>query len=57
VIFRRPAFVGQPYWLALRAFRRDEHLVALGAFHSGADLAITDDVRAAVFMRFEGRLA
>lgn len=57
VIFRRPGFVGQPYRLALRVFRRDRELVALGAFHGGADLAVTDDERAAVFMRFEGRLA
>ena len=56
-IFRRPGFVGQPYRLALKVFRREKELVALGAFHSGApDLATADDDRAAVFMRFEGRL-
>jgi len=57
VIFRRPGFVAQPYRVALRVFQRDRELVALGAFHGGAhDLAIADDGRAAVFIRFEGRL-
>ena len=57
VIFRRPAFVGQAYRLRLRLFRREAELVALAAFHGGAgDLTATDDERAAVFMRFEGRL-
>jgi len=42
----------------LRGYRRDSELVALGAFHVRAhDTLITDDDRAAVFMRFEGRLA
>jgi hypothetical protein len=58
VIFRRPGFVGQPYRLALKLFRRDQTLVALGAFHGGRHgTAIPDEQRAAVFMRFEGRLA
>jgi len=58
VIFRRPGFVGQPYRLMLKIFQRDPELVALGAFHGGAhDPGIPDDERAAVFMRFEGRLA
>ena len=54
-IFRRPSFVGQAYRLALRLFRRESEIVALGAFHGG-DGAPANDDRAAVFMRFEGRL-
>jgi hypothetical protein len=56
VIFRRPSFVGQRYALTIRLFRRDAEIVALGAFH-GADDGVADDNRAAVYLRFEGRLA
>jgi hypothetical protein len=56
VIFRRPAFVGQPYRLDLRLFQRNNAIVALGAVHGGAANPPDDDDRASVFMRFEGRL-
>jgi len=57
VIFRRPSFVGQRYALTIRLFRRDAEIVALGAFHGADDASIADDSRAAVYLRFEGRLA
>ncbi len=57
VIFRRPSFVGQRYALTIRLFRRDAEIVALGAFHGSDDAGIADDSRAAVYLRFEGRLA
>ena len=57
VIFRRPSFVGQRYVLAVRLFRRDAELVGLGAFHSAEGGDLGNDGRAAVYLRFEGRLA
>jgi hypothetical protein len=57
VIFRRPSFVGERYALAIRLFRRDDHIVALGALHRGDDGSINDDKRSSVFLRFEGRLS
>jgi hypothetical protein len=57
VIFRRPSFVGQRYALGIRLFRRDTDIVALGAFHVGDDAPVAGDSRAAVYLRFEGRLA
>ena len=56
-IFRRPAFVGQPYRVRVRLFRRDAEVVALGAFRRPDDDASQDDKRAAVFLRFEGKLS
>jgi hypothetical protein len=56
-IFRRPAFVGQPYRLRVRLFRRDAEIVALGAFLGAGGSPSQDDKRAAVFLRFEGRLS
>lgn len=57
VIFRRPSFVGQRYALRLRLFRRDAEIMALGAFHGTDDGASSDDSRASVYLRFDGRLA
>ncbi|HEV3174430.1 MAG TPA: hypothetical protein VGZ72_00490 [Stellaceae bacterium] len=57
VIFRRPSFVGQRYALGIRLFHRDTDIVALGAFHAGDDAPVAGDSRAAVYLRFEGRLA
>ncbi|HXP73613.1 MAG TPA: hypothetical protein VN823_05655 [Stellaceae bacterium] len=57
VIFRRPSFVGQRYALRLRLFRRDAEIVALGAFHGADDGGSSDDIRASVYLRFDGRLA
>ena len=56
-IFRRPAFVGQSYRLDLRLFRRDREIVALGAFRGADEPPSQDDKRAAVFLRFEGKLS
>ncbi len=54
VIFRRPSFIGQFYALGVSLHRRGDELVALGTFHDAADEPIAE--RAAVFLRFEGRL-
>jgi hypothetical protein len=56
-IFRRPAFVGQSYRLRVRLFRRDTEIIALGAFRGADESPSQDDKRAAVFLRFEGRLS
>jgi hypothetical protein len=55
VIFRRPSFVGERYCLNIRLYRRESEVVTLGAFHNGDAMPAEDD-RAAVFMRFEGRI-
>jgi hypothetical protein len=57
VIFRRPSFIGQRYRLRVRLFRRDADILALGAFHAGEQEPAESDDRAAVFLRFEGRLS
>ncbi|MBV9522218.1 MAG: hypothetical protein JO010_05465 [Alphaproteobacteria bacterium] len=57
VIFRRPSFIGQPYRLRVRLFRRGAELVALGAFEGAEEGFGGDDGRAAVYLRFEGRLS
>jgi hypothetical protein len=56
VIFRRPSFVGQHYVLSVRLFRRNADIVALGAFHGTEGGLTDDDNRAAVYLRFDGRL-
>jgi hypothetical protein len=56
VIFRRPSFVGQSYVLDIRLHRRCNEIVALGAFHDAAEDPFANVARAAVFLRFEGRL-
>ena len=57
VIFRRPSFVGQHYVLRIRLFRRDADIAALGAFHGAEAGPTEDDNRAAVYLRFDGRLS
>ena len=57
VIFRRPSFVGQRYRLRVKLFRRDADVVALGAFHGPDESPIGNEKRAAVFLRFEGKLS
>jgi hypothetical protein len=56
-IFRRPSFVGQEYRLRVSLFRREAEVVALGSFHGADQGAILEQDRAAVFLRFEGRLS
>ena len=56
IIFRRPSFVGQSYILGIRLHRRDDDIVALGAFHDAAVDPLANAGQAAVFLRFEGRL-
>ena len=56
VVFRRPSFVGQPYCLRLRMFRRDDEILSLAAFHTEEENDHKDE-HAAVFLRFEGRFA
>ncbi len=57
VIFRRPSFIGERYALGVRVYRRDAEIVALGAFHNRGEDPFGNDGRAAVFLRFEGRLS
>ena len=56
-IFRRPSFVGQTYRLRVDLFRRDAAIVALGSFHGAEQGATMARDRAAVFLRFDGRLS
>jgi len=56
-IFRRPSFVGQTYRLRVDLFRRDAAIVALGSFHGTEQGATMARDRAAVFLRFDGRLS
>jgi hypothetical protein len=56
IIFRRPSFVGQSYALGIRLHRRGDDIVVLGAFHDAAEGPLANAARAAVFLRFEGRL-
>ena len=56
VIFRRPFFVGQNYVLNVRLHRRNDGIVALGAFHDAAADPLASAAQAAVFLRFDGRL-
>jgi len=57
VIFRRPSFVGQHYVLTVRLFCRNADIVALGAFHGADEGQNENDGRAAVYLRFDGRLS
>ena len=56
VIFRRPSFVGEPYRLRLRCFRRGDEILSLGMFHDARQKEDSAE-RASVFLRVEGRLA
>lgn len=53
----RIAFEGQSYRLRVGLFRRAEEIVALDSFRSGDDRPPQDDMRASVFLRFEGKLS
>jgi hypothetical protein len=55
-IFRRPSFVGQGYRLRVALFRRNAKIVSLGSFHDAEQDAIMEQDRAAVYLRFDGRL-
>ena len=56
VIFRRPSFIGQRWAFGIRLHRRGDDLVALGALHDAETDPFGEAGRAAVFLRFEGRL-
>jgi hypothetical protein len=56
-IFRRPSFVGQHYRLRVELFRREAEVTALGSFHTAEQGLTMERDRAAVFLRFDGRLS
>ena len=56
MIFRRPYFVGQRYILRVQLYRRDNDIVALGAFDEERVDSGENAARAAVYLRFEGKI-